>query len=424
MSVEYTPPSAKQMFILKWSFDPKWKNKNAFIADGSIRTGKTMWMSQAFIYWAMSHFDGMDFIIAGKTIASLKRNVIKPLENYLRPRGYNIIERQSDNKMIINYGGVTNTFYWFGGKDESSQDLVQGLTAAGCYFDEVALMPESFVNQATGRCLSVEGHKYWFNCNPSNPYHWFKRHWIDDLKSKKAIRLRFSMNDNPILTQQMIDDASAMYSGAFYKRFILGEWVSADGLVYSNFDEETMISDVPDGVNITTYIVSADYGIYHPMVFILWGKGTDGIWYALDTYYYDGEEHQLQKTDEQYADDFVHFLHGIKPQGIIMDPSASSMIKALQMRGYKVVKANNDVNNGIRVTQLRMDDGSIKFTNKMQPLFKELKTYSWDDKAAEKGKDQVIKKFDHECDAMRYFCMKVLRPKDNKTNGVQMYKDF
>lgn len=102
MAVEYTPPSAKQMFILKWSFDPKWKNKNAFIADGSIRTGKTMWMSQAFIYWAMSHFDGMDFIIACKTIASLKRNVIKPLENYLRPRGYNIIERQSDNKMIIN----------------------------------------------------------------------------------------------------------------------------------------------------------------------------------------------------------------------------------------------------------------------------------------------------------------------------------
>ena len=117
-------------------------------------------------------------------------------------------------------------------------------------------------------------------------------------------------------------------------------------------------------------------------------------------------------------------MHGIKPQGIIMDPSASSMIKALQMKGYKVVKANNDVNNGIRVTQMRMDDGSIKFTNKMQPLFKELKTYSWDAKAAEKGKDQVIKKFDHECDALRYFCMKVLRPKEDKNNGVQMYKDF
>ena len=113
----------------------------------------------------------------------------------LRSRGYTVADHRADNLVIITKGDVTNYFYIFGGKDERSQDLIQGITLAGVFFDEVALMPESFVNQATGRC-SVDGSKYWFNCNPDGPYHWFKTEWIDKREEKHLLYLHFTMDDN------------------------------------------------------------------------------------------------------------------------------------------------------------------------------------------------------------------------------------
>lgn len=421
------PPSWKQLFAETWWLHPKYKYKTAFIADGSIRTGKTMWMSLGFVQWAMDQFNGFDFIMAGKTIMSLRRNVIKGLIKRLRGLGYVITDKKSENMLIITLGDVTNQFYLFGGKDEASQDLVQGLTAAGVYFDEVALMPESFVNQATGRALTVPCHKYWFNCNPGNPFHYFKTEWIDGRTKKNAIRLHFDMKDNPILSDKDIEDASNMYTGAFYERYILGNWVSADGLVYPNFNRDKMVVDsIPEGVQLTKSLISVDYGIYHPMVFEKWQLGTNRVWYCTDLYYFDGSKAQVQKDDQQYANDFDVFCRDVNPIAIVIDPSASSFIKALQMRGYyQIKKANNDVNNGIRLTQTRMDDGSIKFLNTthMQPLFKELSTYSWNMKAAENGVDAVIKKFDHGCDSIRYMVNYALQIKP-KTNGVQMFKNF
>lgn len=424
--MEINEISKKQLFLLNWWANPKYMNKKAIIADGSIRTGKTLFMSFGFILWSMDEFNQTNFGMAGKTIASLRRNVIKPLINLAKDNGYKVIERRADNMLVISYGNKTNYYYIFGGKDESSQDLVQGITVAGFYFDEVALMPQSFVNQATGRALTVPNRKYWFNCNPSNPFHYFKTGWIDDLDNKEAIRLHFVMQDNPILSKKDIDEASRMYSGAFYSRYILGEWVAADGLVYSNFDKDTMVIEKkPDNVSFTKYYVGVDYGIYHPMVYILSGLGNDGVLYPFKMYYFDGSKAQVQKDDQQYADDFTQFLEGIVPQAIIIDPSASSFIKALQKRGYNQLrKANNDVNNGIRLVQSRMNEGKIKFIgNSLEPLYKELNTYAWDSKAAERGEDKVIKKMDHGCDSLRYIVMYVLPPK-RKTNGVQMFKNF
>ena len=99
------------------------------------------------------------------------------------------------------------------------------------FLDEVALMPQSFVNQALARC-SVKGSKYWFNCNPEGPNHWFKVEWIDKKKEKNILHLHFTMDDNPSLDEETKDRYKRMFVGVFYQRFILGLWVLAEGIIY------------------------------------------------------------------------------------------------------------------------------------------------------------------------------------------------
>lgn len=175
----FSPFSQKQKQVLTWWCEGSpVHDKDGIIADGAIRSGKTISMSLSFAMWAMSTFNGQNFAMCGKTIGSFRRNVLFWLKLMLRSRGYSITDHRADNLLTIRKKGKENYFYIFGGKDERSQDLIQGITLAGVFFDEVALMPESFVNQATGRC-SVKGSKFWFNCNPDGPYHWFKLNWID-----------------------------------------------------------------------------------------------------------------------------------------------------------------------------------------------------------------------------------------------------
>lgn len=188
---KFTSFSKKQKQVLSWWENPKYKDKEAIICDGSVRAGKTVIMSLSYIFWAMESYDEEQFGMAGKTIGSLRRNVIRPLKKMLRGRGYTVKDNRTDNILEITKNGKTNYFFLFGGKDEASQDLVQGLTAAGFFFDEVALMPQSFVNQATAR-LSVEGAKSWFNCNPAGPHHWFKLEWIDKCFGWNTVDFRFN----------------------------------------------------------------------------------------------------------------------------------------------------------------------------------------------------------------------------------------
>lgn len=230
--------SAKQQYVLRWwNEESPYKDKDGIICDGSIRSGKTTVMSLSFVMWAMATFDGENFALCGKTIQSLRRNVIKQLKVMLKSLGYMVEEHRSENLITIRYGDIENEFYLFGGKDEGSQDLVQGITLAGVFFDEVALMPESFVNQATGRC-SVDGSKYWFNCNPEGPGHFFKLEWIDNLTEKNLIRIHFTMRDNPSLATHIIERYERMYKGVFYDRFIRGLWVLASGIIFRYFAED------------------------------------------------------------------------------------------------------------------------------------------------------------------------------------------
>lgn len=413
MVFRFQPFSRKQKQVLTWwTAKSAVKDMQGIIADGAIRSGKTLSMSLSYVVWAMATFNGKNLGMAGKTIGSFRRNVVMWLKLMLFARGYKVRDRRADNYLEITKGKVTNYFYIFGGKDERSQDLIQGITLAGMFFDEVALMPESFVNQATGRC-SETGSKFWFNCNPDGPYHWFKVNWIDKKKEKKLIHLHFTMDDNLSLDEEIKARYKSMYSGVFFKRYILGLWTVAEGIIHDMFDASKHVyNHVLDNLVGLNY-VSIDYGTQNATVFLMWQKGRDGIWYCTKEFYYSGRENKKQKTDSEFADELEKFTAGHNVRQIIVDPSAASFIAEIRKRGFSVRKANNDVLDGIRYVGTLLNGLKIKFSASCENTIKEFSAYTWDKKAADKGEDKPIKDNDHAMDAVRYFCYTVIRNKNN-----------
>ncbi|MUK89143.1 PBSX family phage terminase large subunit [Ornithinibacillus sp. L9] len=385
---KFKPFSKKQLKVLTWWHpNSKVKDKDGIICDGSVRAGKTVVMSLSYVMWAMETFNEENFGMAGKTIGSFRRNVITPLKRMLKSRGYRVKDHRADNYLTITKNGVTNYFYVFGGKDESSQDLIQGITLAGMFFDEAALMPESFVSQAEARC-SVDGSKYWYNCNPASPFHWFKEKYIDKLKEKNLIRLHFTMDDNPSLSERVKNRYKRMFTGIFYQRFILGLWVLAEGVIYDMFDKDKHIKKTIER-NYTDYYVSIDYGTQNPTTFGLWGK-YNNKWYKVREYFHDGRSSSKQKTDVEYSRDLKQFTKGIRLKGVIVDPSAASFIAQLRKDGFYVIKAKNEVLDGIRNVQTALIDEMIYFNDCCKETFREFSSYIWDKKAADRGEDKPV----------------------------------
>ncbi len=431
----FEPFSKKQRMILNWwTEDSPVKDKNGIIADGAIRSGKTVCMSLSFVLWAMETFDGHNFGMAGKTIGSFRRNVLSPLSKMMASRGIRFEYRRGDNLMIISFRGHTNTFYIFGGKDEASQDLVQGVTLAGFLFDEVALMPQSFVNQATARC-SVDGSKFWFNCNPEGPMHWFKKEWIDRRDDQDLLYLHFTMDDNLSLSEKIKERYRGRYTGVFYSRYIKGLWVIAEGIIYDMFDpdkhvvkKEDLYYTDDDGKkqSLLTDVnyISCDYGTQNATVFLLWTKGTGGVWYCTKEYYYSGRNEQKQKTDAEYVKDLKEFIGETPVRAVIIDPSAASFIAAVREANITVLKAKNAVLDGIREVSVLLNKERIKYVQECKHTIEEYGQYAWDPKAADRGEDAPIKANDHAMDASRYFVHTILVKskaiiKDKKGKGLR-----
>ncbi|MGI5985042.1 MAG: PBSX family phage terminase large subunit [Clostridiales bacterium] len=398
--------SEKQALALTWwSNSSPYEDFDAIICDGAVRSGKTLCMGISFICWAMRRFDGKQFGLCGKTIASLRRNVVSVLLPVMSDLGFVCEEKISKNLFTVSFGGRMNVFYLFGGRDESSQALIQGATFAGVLLDEVALMPRSFVEQACARC-SVAGSKLWFNCNPEGPNHWFYVEWVKKSTERRALYIHFNLEDNPALSRKIIARYRKMYSGVFYRRFILGEWVASQGRVYDFFDE-SFISDPPEG-EMEEYAVSCDYGTANPASFGLWGL-KNGIWYRLREYYYNSRAEGVQKTDAEYVRDLLGLCDGIRPRAIVVDPSAASFIEALKREGLPVLKAENDVLSGIRLTADLLKSGKLVICRDCVDAIREFSLYSWDEKR--EGRDAPIKQFDHAMDDIRYFAATVALPK-------------
>ncbi len=401
----FKPFSVKQKQVLTWWCpNSPVKDKDGIIADGAIRSGKTLCMSLSYVLWAMESFNQQNFGMAGKTIGSFRRNVLFWVKMMLVSRGYSVVDHRSDNLIVVSKGTTTNYFYIFGGKDERSQDLIQGITLAGMFFDEVALMPESFVNQATGRC-SVTGSKFWFNCNPDNPRHWFKVNWVDKCKEKNIIYLHFTMDDNLSLSEKIKERYRIMYVGVFFKRYILGLWCVAEGLVYSMFSEERHVKK-EHMTGALTYVVSVDYGTVNPFSAGLWA--FDG-WHSQREaeVYYNSREVGKRVDDEEYYKMLKKLIGNRRVECIIVDPSAASFIEVIKKYNeYSVMGANNDVLDGIRVVTTMLNKDMISVHEDCQDNIKEYGLYVWDE---EKGDDVVIKENDHSMDDTRYYCYTFLR---------------
>lgn len=409
---KFQPFSDRQKMVLTWWTNASpYKDCEGIIADGSIRSGKTLSMSTSFAMWAMSTFDEQNFAVCGKSIGALRRNVIHDLKRILRSRGYVVDDRRNDNLLIVSKGSTINYFYLFGGRDERSQDFIQGITLAGVFFDEVALMPESFVNQATGRC-SVTGSKMWFNCNPDNKLHWFKVNWINKYKEKKLLYLHFTMDDNLSLSEEIKERYRSMYIGMFYRRYILGLWVTADGLIYDMWsDTENLFSIAnihPGYKSDWRHYVAIDYGTSNPCVFLdVWDDSTT-MWITKE-YYWDSKVKQQQKTDSEYANDLEEFMSYDQGVTLIIDPSAESFKVEMQKRGYIVRDAVNDVKDGIRCTSTMLQKRRLKVEKECKNLRRERETYIWDEKATKRGEEAPLKQRDHAMDAMRYLVKTVVK---------------
>ena len=405
--MSYSVFSPKQRTALSW-WTPgcEYQKYEAIVCDGAVRSGKTLAMGLGFFLWAMVSFDGQRFGICGKTIGSLRRNVLAEILPRLEGLGATWKERRSENLLTVRFRGHENRFYIFGGRDESSASLIQGITFAGILMDEVALMPRSFVEQACARC-SVAGSRLWFNCNPAGPTHWFYKTWILEAEKRNCLRLTFTMEDNPSLTPQIRERYKRLYTGVFYRRFILGQWAQAEGRVYDFFEPE-MVRPVPAG-NFEKWYVSCDYGTVNPTSMGLWGL-QGGIWYRVKEFYFNSRAEQRQMTDEEYAGALRDLAGERRITAVIVDPSAASFIEVLRRKGWKVRKADNDVLSGIRLTSDALKEGKIVICEGCGDCIREMDEYVWDLKS--EGKDRVKKEHDHAMDDMRYFVSTVLGKKD------------
>lgn len=384
--------SDKQKKILAFPYS----NYDAIICDGAVRSGKTSIETWAFVKWAMERFDNQRFGICGKTVDSAQKNIIVPfISMTLAKEIYTLKWKRADKVLeVISKDGKRNYFEVFGGKDESSFMLIQGRTLAGVLLDEVALMPESFVNQALARC-SVDGAKIWFSCNPGSPQHWFYKNWIMRRAERNALYLQFAMTDNPSLSQKTLERYKNMYSGVFYDRYIRGLWVVAEGLVYPMFDN--VVPTVPRKYD--TYYIGMDYGILNPTAMLLVGH-CDGVWYVVKEFYHSGRETNQQKTDAEYYVDLKQLAGDLTIKRLIVDPSAASFITLVEKEHqFKIWDADNTVIEGIQHAAQCIADKKLLVNDCCKRTIQEFGLYRWDETAPE---DKVIKENDHAMDALRY----------------------
>lgn len=403
----YQKLSKRQKLAATWWNRPQFRGREAIICDGAVRSGKTVCMADGFFLWSMSQFNGQTFGICGKTIESLRRNIVMNLQDWLDGTGLQLVERRSENKIIVTYGNRSNTYFLFGGRDESSYTLIQGITLAGVLLDEVALMPRSFVEQAVARC-SVSGSKLWFNCNPAGPEHWFYKEWILKCEEKNALHVHFTMEDNLALDPAIKRRYETLYSGVFYRRYILGEWCLAEGLVYQ-FDKalhvvkEMPLKDMQKG---GAWYISCDYGTLNPFSAGLWWV-HNGRAIRVAEYYHSGRSTSRLLTDEEYYKELEKLAGDRDVHAVIVDPSAASFIATIRQHGrFAVRKAKNNVLSGIRITAALLKAGLVKIGSDCEDAIREFGLYRWDEKGEE---DRVIKENDHAMDDIRYFCATVMR---------------
>lgn len=372
------------------------------IWDGSVRSGKTWVSCYRWVKYLITKEAplGGELFIVGKTQSSAYRNLIKPMQFMF---GANNITYNNANKCTI--FGVDTTV--LGANDERAEGKIRGVTSSGFLGDELTLWDQRFFKMALSR-LSLDGSKFFGTTNPDSPYHSLKVDFLDRKDELDLAHFHFEIDDSPFLTREYIDNIKKEYTGLWYKRFIEGLWVAAEGAVYDFFGNRCILKKKPKA---QFYVVGADYGTNNPTCFILFGvnRNTKPAIWAEREFYYDASKTRIQKTDKEYSLAMRKFLRWdeisgkVVPRYIILDPSAASFKIQLMKDGFRGIKpANNDVLDGIRTQANMLKNGDYAVYKDCSQTIKDYSAYSWDIKSQLKGIDAPIKQNDHTKDTERY----------------------
>ena len=389
------------------------------IWEGAVRSSKTVASVLRWMEYVRTGPAG-NLVMIGKTERTLKRNVIDVIIEMVGPKRCRYL---AGNGEVHLFG---RRIYTAGANDAKAVTKIQGLTLAGAYGDELATWPEDFWDML-GTRLSVEGAKFFGTCNPAGPVHWLKRNWLDraarwiqhDGASVSShhddpvdlVRFSFTLDDNPHLPPDFIASLKRQYVGLFYKRYIQGLWVPAEGAIYDMFDEKRhVVSEVP---LIERWISTGiDHGTRNPFHAVILGLGVDRRLHITREWRWDSAQKRRQLSDAEYSRELRQWwttvpipgtqLAGVWPERTVVDPSATGFRVQLHNDGVSTVIADNEVLPGIRTIQSLLALDLVDIHESCTELLLELPGYSWDDKAAEKGEDRPLKVADHGCDAVRY----------------------
>lgn len=397
--------------MIKWSkFSPKaldfLANSDARlnILHGSVRSSKTINCTVRWLDYLINGPEG-DLAMLGKTIATLRRNVLNDLLDIVGDKNYKWVDRQQGELRIFN-----RRVYCFGANNEDAESKIRGATFAGAYCDEANLYPQSVFNQLMAR-MSVKGACCFCNCNPDSPYHWFYTDYIMNEKISDKKIWHFTMEDNLSLDPDYVRSLKEMYTGVWYDRMILGLWVAAEGRIYDMWDNKKYMLDTQEFISKTVpnpktikWFVACDYGTATVMTWGLYAKLLNGTILKVKEFYYDAIKQSSQRTDSQFADMFKVWIEsaGVHPEVVYVDPSAASWKLELMQRGYIVQDASNDVINGIRCVSKLLSNGMYFIDKSCTNTDTEYNSYVWDSKAQQQGKDKPLKVHDHTCDCDRY----------------------
>ena len=417
MAIQWKPFSEKQRAFILYS------DAKLDIATGAVRSGKTI---ACTIRWIdiLTMGPDADYVMMGKSLGTLKRNVINDLFDILGKKNAKWIDRQQGEMRILG-----KRVWAIGAATEEAEERIRGATFAAAYCDEANLYPEAVWMQLQAR-LSIPGAITLANCNPDSPYHWFFKKVLKNKALNKKV-WQFYMADNLSLTDEYKQQLASQYSGVFKKRFIDGIWCVAEGKIYDTFDPEKhvidtlpIINSIP--MNQREYYIGCDQGtsVTCSWSFMCKDKRT-GITYKIAEYYYEAKEERHQKDDKMYYDDFQKMIEQVIPQElrdtrrlpVYGDPAASSWDAMLTNHGHNFKHANNDVIEGIKFVLGLLNTGKYFIDKSCKRTIEEYDNYSWDEKAQEKGEDKPKKVFDHACDSDRYALYT-----HNKNNASGIYR--
>ncbi|MFG1794004.1 PBSX family phage terminase large subunit [Nocardia sp. NPDC049149] len=388
------------------------------IWEGAIRSGKTIASILCWLIFLSNPPSGGQFVMVGRTRESLARNVIEPMRD---PALFGHLA----GRVSYTLGAPTATIlgrrvYMLGASDAKAEMSLRGLTVAGAYVDEITVIRPDFFRQLLGR-MSLDDARLFGSTNPDNPVHWLKREFLDrigklDTDGEPLLpdwrTWHFELDDNPALSEKRKLQYKREYSGLWYRRFILGHWVAADGSVFDSWAEHLMVDWAALPLMRQLIAVGIDYGTTNPTHAILLGLGVDGILYAVDEYRYEPSTMSQRKTDAELSTDLCAWLNQphlpdlrqarMRAEHIIADPSAASLRVQLHSDGVETAAADNDVLYGLRVLTMLFARNLLRISTRCPALLLEIPGYSWSTTATEEGEDAPIKVNDHGIDALRY----------------------